>query len=115
MIPIISGLIGLGQTYLENRQVKAKAKSDAETKLIEQAGSWEEIHAKGSNHSWKDEFWTIIFSIPLVMAFVPGLVVYVEEGFKALESTPEWYRYSVGVLVAASVGIRQFNKFKIGK
>lgn len=112
---LFSGLLLLGKTYLENRRLKAESKGKAERQLIEQAGSWEEIHAKNSGHSWKDEYWTIVFSIPLILCFIPGLEAYVAAGFAVLEQTPEWYRYSVGVLMAASVGIRQFDKFKVGK
>lgn len=112
MIPVISGIIGLGQTWLENRAKKSEAKAVQEVKLIEQAGSWEEIHAKNSGHSWKDEFWTIVFSIPLILCFIPGMDSLVMAGFEVLDKTPDWYRYTVGVLVGASVGIRQFTKFK---
>lgn len=111
MLPIITSLLGLGTTWLENRQELAKAKNEKETELVRQAGSWEEIHAKGSINSWKDEYWTIIFSIPLVLVFFPSMVDTVMEGFAALEKTPEWYRYLVGVLVLASVGIRKLDKF----
>lgn len=114
MLPIINGLIGLGATWLENRQQMAKAQNEKETELVRQAGSWEEIHAKGSMDSWKDEYWTIIFSIPLILVFFPSMVDTVMAGFAALEQTPEWYRYLVGILVTASVGIRKLDKF-IGK
>lgn len=114
MIPVISGLIGLGQTWLENKAQKSKAKAEQETKLIEQAGSWDEIHAKGSQHSLKDEYWTLVFSIPLILVFFPSMVDPVMQGFQTLEKTPEWYRYSVMTLVAASVGMRQLTKIKTG-
>ena len=50
---------------------------DMEGKLLDAAG-------------WKDEFWTIVISIPLIMCFIPGLDGYVYEGFEALPGTPEW-------------------------
>lgn len=112
--PIITGIISLGGTWLENKRKRSEAMAEKETELVKQAGSWEEIHAKGSMASWKDEYWTVIFSIPLILVFFPNMVDTVMEGFKALEQTPEWYRYLVGVLVLASVGIRKLEKF-IGK
>lgn len=108
---LVSSLASLGSQYLENRKEKSKAKAQQEVKLIEQAGSWEEIHAKNSGHSWKDEYWTVVFSIPLILCFFPSMTDTVMAGFAVLEKTPEWYRYTVGVLVAASVGIRQFKNF----
>lgn len=110
---LISSIASLGSQYLENKKEKSKAKAQQEVKLIEQAGSWEEIHAKNSGHSWKDEYWTVVFSIPLILCFFPPLTESVMAGFAVLEQTPEWYRYTVGVLVGASVGIRQFTKFKM--
>ncbi|MDB4302182.1 hypothetical protein N9924_01305 [bacterium] len=115
MLGILTAVMGLGQTFLENKREKTKAKGERETELIKQAGSWEEIHAKGSHNSWKDEFWTIVFAIPLILCFIPSMTDVVSAGFVVLDSTPEWYRYTVGVLVGSSVGIRQFNKFKAGK
>jgi len=67
--------------------------------------------AKGSQSSWKDEWLTILFSVPLVMAFIPGMEGIVENGFNQLEAMPTWYQYSLGVIVAASFGVRSATKF----
>jgi len=111
----ISAVTGIATQWLEGKQKKASAKADREAELIRQAGTWEQIHAEGSKSSWKDEWWTIVFSIPLVLVFFPPMVEPVMRGFDALNQTPEWYRYLVGALVTASIGIRQAKGFKIGK
>jgi len=61
--------------------------------------------------SWKDEWLTILFSIPLILAFIPGMEDIVRNGFQQLEQMPEWYQYSLGVIVAASFGVRSATKF----
>jgi hypothetical protein len=33
------------------------------------------------------------------------------EGFAALETMPDWYQYTLGVIVAASIGVRLATKF----
>ena len=73
---------------------------------------WEKIMAQGSQNSWKDEWLTILFSVPLVLAFCGdwGRTI-VAEGFAALETMPEFYRYTLGVIVAASFGVRSATKF----
>ena len=73
---------------------------------------WERIMAQGSQSSWKDEWLTILFSIPLVLVFTgdKGREI-VSNGFAALEVMPEWYQYTLGVIVAASFGIRSATKF----
>mgnify|MGYP001330477309 FL=1 len=52
----------------------------------------------------------ILFSIPMIMAFIPGLEGVVANGFEQLELMPDWYQYSLGVIVAASFGIRSATK-----
>jgi len=46
------------------------------------------------------------------MCFIPPLVPYVEQGFAVLEQIPQWYRYYLGVIVAASFGVRQVINYK---
>lgn len=108
--PLVSAVAGLGQTYLEGKNVKAKAKAEAEARVIvkaaESTADWERIMARNSGNSWKDEWLTLLFSIPLIMAFIPDAVPYVNEGFKVLETMPEWYQYTLSVIVAASFGVR---------
>ena len=64
--------------------------------------------AQGSQVSWKDEWFTILLSIPAILAFIPGAVGYVEQGFKALNGMPDWYKAAFGLAVAASFGYRKF-------
>ena len=67
---------------------------------------WDLEMAKGSQSSWKDEWLTILFSIPLILAFIPGMEEVVANGFRTTPSYAEWYQYSLGVIVAASFGVR---------
>jgi len=51
-----------------------------------------------------------LFSIPLLLCFLPFTVEYVERGFEALSMTPDWYRYTLGIIVSASFGIKGATK-----
>lgn len=110
MWSIVSALAGLGKTWLEGKNTKIKAKAEAEAKVLinasEQTGDWEKVMAQNSASSWKDEWLTLLFSIPMILAFFPSMIPHVEAGFKALESMPEWYQYTLSVIVAASFGVR---------
>lgn len=110
MIPVISGIVSLGQTWLEGRNKKMVAKAEAEAAVMkkssESTADWERLQAQNAGNSWKDEWLTLLFSVPLVMAFIPGAVQYVEAGFDALENMPEWYKYTLSIIVAASFGVR---------
>ncbi len=79
---------------------------------IEKAGDYEQAWnlAQISNSGWKDEFWTIVLSLPFIGCFLPGVQEYVLAGFKVIESTPEWYRYFVGIAISAAFGYAQLNK-----
>ena len=101
------------------QQANAKLKlTEAEAKakiLVSKATSnqdWERIMAQGSRSSWKDEWLTILFSIPLILAFCGewgrGVVA---EGFNALEQMPSYYQYTLGVIVSASFAVRSATKF----
>ena len=93
---------------LTEAEAKAKIMLSKETSIAD----WERIMAQGSQNSWKDEWLTILFSIPLVLVFLgdTGRQV-VADGFAALETMPDWYQYTLGVIVAASFGVRSATKF----
>ena len=116
----ISSLVGTwlnGKVETKAAEVKVKvARAEAEAQImVSRATSeadWEKIMAQGSQDSWKDEWLTILFSIPLILVFTGdwGRGV-VSDGFVALQSMPEWYQYTLGVIVAASFGVRSATKF----
>ena len=104
--------------YIETKKAKAKqklVKIEAETEIVKQQIKgeidWDVEAIKGSKESWKDEYLTILFSIPLLLCFLPFTVEYVERGFAALAMTPDWYKYTLGVIVSASFGIKGATKF----
>ena len=70
---------------------------------------WDLKMADASASSWKDEWLTLLVSIPLVLAFT-GHTEIVERGFTALEAMPSFYQTAVGVVFAASFGVQQLTK-----
>ena len=103
---------------VEEKKAQAKtrvAKAEAEAIVMQEKATgeidWDLEMAKGSASSWKDEWLTILFSIPLILAFIPGMEEVVANGFLQLQAMPEWYQYSLGVIVAASFGVRSATKF----
>ena len=92
--------------------VEAEAKATIMKSAATSEADWEKVMAQGSQSSWKDEWLTILFSIPLILVFTGdwGREI-VANGFIALETMPEWYQYTLGVIVAASFGVRSATKF----
>lgn len=122
MINFLNPIIGLASEVvggvIDTRKAKAKqklVKIEAETEIVKQQIKgeidWDVEAIKGSKESWKDEYLTILFSIPLLLCFLPFTVEYVERGFAALAMTPDWYKYTLGVIVSASFGIKGATKF----
>jgi len=70
---------------------------------------WNQAMAEASSESWKDEWLTILVSIPLILAFT-GHTDVVQDGFAALEAMPSFYQTAVGVVFAASFGVQQLTK-----
>ena len=120
---LIGPIAALARTWLSGQVEEKKAqsatkvaKAQAEAIVMQKKATgeidWDLEMAKGSQTSWKDEWLTILFSIPLVLVFLgdTGRQV-VADGFAALETMPDWYQYTLGVIVAASFGVRSATKF----
>ena len=97
--------------------VEAEAKATIMKSAATSEAEWEKIMAQGSQSSWKDEWLTGLFSIPLILSFLPfeWAKQAVTDGFASLEAMPDWYQYTLGVIVAASFGVRSATKFFGGK
>ena len=67
--------------------------------------------AENSGSSWKDEFFVIVLSIPLVLAFIPGAEGIADRGFEQLHKAPDWYFYSLGIAISASFGVKGYKQF----
>ena len=100
------------------QQANAKLKlTEAETKskiLLSKETSvadWERIMAQGSRSSWKDEWFVIILSLPLILCWIPAAEGWVERGFEQLNKAPDWYFYSLGIAISASFGVRGATAF----
>jgi len=123
LIQSLAGIAGDAVSgYMDTKKAKAKQKLmkiEAETSLMEQQikgeVEWDIEAVKNSGGSWKDEYLTILFSIPLLLCFLPFTVGYVERGFEALAMTPDWYKYTLGIIVSASFGIKGATKMFGGK
>lgn len=67
---------------------------------------WDTNAQQDMKTSWKDEFYVILFSIPLIMAFIPDMQDIVLKGFETLNKTPDWYMLLITGIVASVFGLR---------
>ena len=106
----MSGQVEQTKAKAQTKVAKAQAEAIVMQKKATGEIDWDLEMAKGSSNSWKDEWLVILFSIPMIMAFIPGLEGVVARGFEQLDMMPDWYQYSLGVIIAASFGIRSASR-----
>jgi len=109
---LLGPIVDLVGGHLQRKAEEKKAVHERKMVAIQQDANWENIHATNSGNSLKDEWFSLLFSVPLVMAFIPEAVPIVENGFEALDAMPEWYKGFLGAAVAASFGLRGLANWK---
>jgi hypothetical protein len=121
---ILNPLGAIASSWLEGRNEKIRAntkvkvaQAEAEATVMQKKAAgeidWDVAQAKASETSWKDEWLTVVFTLPLILLLF-GEEERVNNFFVALSNCPEWYQYLLGTIVAASFGFRGAAKF-IGK
>ena len=102
--------------WFTNRREESKAKHEQKLEAIRTTASWEELMASASATSWKDEWFTVLLSGPIV-AIVWGIgmndmdiIQRIGIAFMELDKLPDWYQYLLYVAVTASFGIRGADK-----
>ena len=113
---LIGPIAGIAKTYLSNKAEEKQAKHESKMSVIQNDADWESKMAEASKDSWKDEFWTIVLSVPIFMvgyAIAANDVTVIERvstAFKALEELPEWYQYLLFIAISSSFGVRGVGK-----
>jgi len=116
---IINAVGGVATAWMNNKVEETKAKGELKvavekrkTKMATGEIDWDQTMAEASKDSLKDEWILALWSIPLILSFTGETgVQIVMDGFEALDKAPTWYTASLGVIVAASYGVRSAAKF----
>lgn len=113
---LIAPLADLAKQHFANKAEEKQAVHEAKLQRIAQESNWEDTMAKGSLSSWKDEWFTVVLSVPVVAVGVgialdnPTILLRTKEALDALTGLPEWYQYLLYVAVLSSFGIRGVDK-----
>jgi len=113
---LVGPIANLAGGYFKNKAEEKQAKHEAKMSVIKSDADWESKMVDASASSWKDEFWTLVLSVPVFMigyAIVADDVTVidrVEKGFIALSGLPEWYQYLLFIAISSSFGIKGASK-----
>jgi len=116
LLTLLGPVAELGKTFLNNRAEKSQAKHEQQLQVIKNGAEWESKMADASASSYKDEFWTLILSLPLLAIFYgivsddPEIIERVRHAFVVLSELDEWYTYLLFLAISASFGIRGADK-----
>jgi hypothetical protein len=113
---LISPITSLLGQVLKNKAEEKAAVHTAKMQVIQNTASWEQLMASASATSWKDEWFTLLLSAPVV-ALMWGIGMNDVEiidriglAFGELNRLPDWYQYLLFMAVSASFGIRGADK-----
>jgi hypothetical protein len=82
-------------------QAKAKRATAGDTN----AAKLDEISMNG--RGWKDEYLLLLTTAPLILCFLPDYADYVNQGFSALDTVPEYYWYGLAMVYIDTFGFRR--------
>jgi len=115
---LIEPLTGLAKDWFKRRADKAEAKHERELRKINGEIGLDTMSAEDMRHSWKDEWLTIIFTVPMVVVFYGAIaddraiISRITLAVQTITELPEWYVHIMYGIVAASFGLRTFNAIK---
>ena len=113
---LVTAATSLASNWMSNKREQSAAKHQAKLQIIQNEASWEKLMAQASSSSWKDEWFTLLLSAPIV-AMMWGVSVgdttiieRIGVAFETLNQLPDWYQYALYMAISASFGIRGADK-----
>jgi len=64
---LFNNAFNLAKDFIAGKVEEAKIKKDIKLEALKNEGAWESIMAQGTHTSWKDEYFTIVLSVPIVL------------------------------------------------
>jgi hypothetical protein len=119
---VAKGAVDVIKTKTETKKLMAEAEQTHIRKMAEGEIEYAIASQKNMQNSWRDEWFTVILSIPLLIVF--GAIFFgkyewidkLKEGFQTLDSLPDWYIWALMAAIASSFGLKvtdlAIKKFK---
>ena len=109
------GRVKIAEAKINAKVARYNAEAARATKAIDAETNWDLAALEASKDSWKDEWLTLLLSMPFIGSFIPGIQDAVLKGWEYVAKAPTWYQIAFLGIVAASFGLRWwFNQQKLG-
>jgi len=106
----------LGKEFLKGKADEKKAIQERKINAIQNDADWESKMADATKSSWKDEWFALCLSTPLIAVAYsvamddPDVILRMNDAFSALNQLPDWYQYLLFIAVTASFGVKGADK-----
>ena len=113
---LIGPVVDLAKGFIKGKVDEAKIKQEVKLERLKNDADWEARMADASAHSWKDEWFTILLSLPIVFVGYGvavddmDVIERVHRAFEVLAGLPEWFQFLLYTAVLASFGIKGVDK-----
>jgi Flp pilus assembly protein TadB len=109
---------------LEIHRLRAEAQIEAEKSRALAEAQYDNLAQRQMQFSWKDEYLTIVFTLPFLISFAAPFVALfsdvnigpaLQEAWYQVGLAPYWYQATVVGIIAATFGLRWFFKDRVAK
>ena len=113
---LIGPVVEMGKGWIKGKVEEQKVKQEVKLEKLKNDADWEARMADATSNSWKDEWFALILSAPLVAIMWAvatddtSIIDRVNEGFAALQNLPDFYQQLLVIAVLASFGIKAGSK-----
>jgi hypothetical protein len=113
---LIGPAVDLAKDFIKGKADEKKAIQERKISAIQNDADWEAKMADATKNSWKDEFFSVILSLPLLAVAYgvamdnPAVIERLNSAFDTLNTLPEWYQYLLFIAVSASFGLKSADK-----
>tara|TARA_R110000787_G_scaffold93764_1_gene196094 strand:+ start:1573 stop:1935 length:363 start_codon:yes stop_codon:yes gene_type:complete len=107
--PLTKMVISKASSHFQHKAEKTKIIRAAEIESIKTI-SVEQIRQQ--EHSWKDEWLVVFFTLVLACHFIPYTQDTMQRGWEILEFADPMFWYIILTIVGASFGVTTMNKLK---
>ena len=113
---VLGGVVDLAKGWVKNKAEEQKIKQEVKLEKLRTDADWEARMADASANSFKDEWFTILLSLPIIFVGYGvamddmEVIERVHRAFEVLHGLPEWFQYFLYTAVLASFGIKVVDK-----